>query len=133
MANVTQPISIPRSRGDAENLTAVATYFGLEPESAGMAKLTGMSQSSLGRIHRGAIQRPRPNASAHLSVLAAFVNEAAELLERVTGAPATRASMRDWLHSGWVRTSQARMRPIDALSDPQLAVEALDELRRAAE
>lgn len=129
------PISVPRQRRDADKARAIAAFFELEPDSAEMADLTGLSSSSLGRLRRGQVERPRPLSSAHLSVLAAFVDEAGEFLGRMTGAGASagEGSMRDWLHSGWVRTSRGRCRPIEALADKELAVEALNELRRAAE
>lgn len=129
------PISVPRQGRDAEKVRAIATFFELEPDSSEMAQLTGLSSSSLGRVRRGEVERSRPAASAHLSVLAAFVGEAGDFLVRMTGAPtsAGNGSMRDWLHSGWVRTSHGKKRPIEALADRALAVEALDELRRAAE
>jgi hypothetical protein len=129
------PISVPRQGRDAVKVRAIAAFFELEPDSAEMAQLTGLSPSSLGRVRRGDVERPRPAASAHLSVLAAFVDEAGDFLERMTGGstPADGRSMRDWLHGGWVRTSHGRKRPIEALADQALAVEALNELRRAAE
>jgi len=129
------PISVPRQGRDADKVRAIAAFFELEPDSAEMAQLTGLSSSSLGRLRRGQVERPRPVSSAHLSVLAAFVDEAGDFLDRMTGArtSASNGSMRDWLHSGWVRTSRGRCRPIEALADRELAVEALNELRRAAE
>lgn len=129
------PISVPRQGRDAEKIRAIAGFFDLEPDSIEMTRLTGLSSSSLGRVRRGEVERPRPTASAHLSVLAVFVDEAADFLKRMTGdaTPADAGSMRDWLHGGWVRTSHGRKRPIEALSDRDLAIEALNELRRAAE
>lgn len=129
------PISVPRQGRDAEKVRAISEFFELEPDSAEMVRLTGLSASSLGRLRRGQVERPRPQASAHLSVLAAFVDEASDFLDRMTGGhtPASGGSMRDWLHSGWVRTSQGRCRPIEALADRELAVDALNEMRRAAE
>lgn len=129
------PISIPRRGSDAENIQAIAGFFELEPDSSEMARLTGLSSSSLGRLRRGDVERPRPTARAHISVLAAFVDEAGDFLDRMTGnaRPASKGSLHDWLYSGWVRTSHGRKRPIEALSDRELAVEALNELRRAAE
>jgi hypothetical protein len=129
------PISVPRQGRDADKVRAIAAFFELEPDSAEMAELTGLSASSLGRLRRGQVERPRPQASAHIAVLAAFADEAAEFLDRMTGGdtPASAGSMRDWLHSGWVRTSRGRCRPIEALADRELAVEALNELRQAAE
>lgn len=129
------PISAPRQGRDGDKVRAIAAFFELEPDGGEMEQLTGLSSSSLGRLRRGQTERPHPPASAHLSVLAAFVDEAGDFLQRMTGAPtaAGAGSMRDWLHSGWVRTSRGRSRPIEALADHTLAVEALNELRRAAE
>lgn len=129
------PISIPRQAGDADKVRAIAAFFELDPDGSDMVRLTGLSSSSLGRLRRRESERPRPVARAHVSVLAAFVDEAGDFLGRMTGesTPAGGRSMRDWLYGGWVRTSHGRKRPIEALSDRELAVEALNELRRAAE
>lgn len=120
---------------DARNVRSVAAFFEIEPSSADMARLTGLSPSTLGRLSRGDVERPTAPATAHLSVLAAFVDEAGELLRRTVDATPSSGSgsMRDWLHGGWVRTSRGKRRPIEALADRLLAEEAIDEMRRAAE
>lgn len=120
---------------DAKSVRSIAAFFELEPSSADMARLTGLSPSTLDRLSRGDAERPTPPADAHLSVLAAFVDEAGELLRRTVEAtsPSGSGSMRDWLHGGWVRTSRGKRRPIEALADRVQAVEALDELRRATD
>lgn len=95
-----------------------------------MAKLTGAPTSVLGRIQKG---HESETYRAHMAVVAAFCRELREALVDITGRPEpTKGSMRSWLHAGKVQTTHNGVRtPMSALSRPEWAVEALDELRNA--
>lgn len=124
-----------RAVRDAESARAIASFLGLELDSTAIARLTGLSSSTLHRMSRGEdVPLPR-EASRHLLALSTFVDEAGDSLERMVGRPIAPggAAMRNWLTHGWVRTSRGRMRPIEALANHELAIEALHELRQAME
>jgi len=120
---------------ERQKLLAIAAFFELDPEGSEMARLTGVRGTTL----RSVLRQPRKQLPApahdHLDVLATFTDEAAGFLSRMTGwdYPAGSRSVRDWLTDGTIRTKRGRSRPIEALSNPPLAIAALEELRRASE
>ncbi len=119
---------------ERQKLQAIAAFLEFEPDSAEMARLTGMRPSSLRNLLGQPRRRLPEPVHDHLDVLASFTDEAAGFLSRMTGwdYPAGSRSMRDWLTDGTIRTKRGRARPIEALSNPSLAILALEELRRGS-
>lgn len=120
---------------ERQKLFAIAAFFELEPDGPEMAQLTGLRPTTLRSIATQPRKQLAEPAHDHLDVLASFTNEAAGFLSRMTGwdYPAGSRSVRDWLTDGTIRTRRGRARPIEALSNPSLAIDALNDLRRAAE
>lgn len=117
----------------AEDLADVSDYFGIAPCGADMIRLTGLSNASLSRLKNGVQGRLRPNAAAHIAVLGQFVREARAAIERhVPNLEFGPQNMRAWLHTGGILHNGQSLHPIDALSEPSIAVAALNQLREDA-
>jgi hypothetical protein len=132
VARLTMRLAVEPS--ERQKLLAIAAFFELDSEGPEMVRLTGLRVTTL----RSVLRQPRKQLCApahdHLDVLSSFTDEAAGFLSRMTGwdYPAGSRSVRDWLTDGTIRTKRGRSRPIEALSNPALAILALEDLRRAA-
>jgi hypothetical protein len=126
-------IDLPTStgKGPRQMLEDVAAFFSLPPNGEKMATLCRTSPSTLNRILTAKSDDIRMREEDHLAVLAAFVDALTKLYERAAnGREVDKLAVRTWLNAGRVMTSRGPMVPIRALSDPDLAIEALDEVRR---
>lgn len=122
------PSAAPTHR---DNLQAVAGFFGIPATGKTMQELTGISNSSLSRVAQGASDQPRE--WQHLAVLAEYVRELAFLMTQMSGRSSPVGNMATWLTTATLQTRSGRMYAKDVLADPDLARDALDALRLAAE
>lgn len=111
------------------DLALVAASLGLDPVGADMGRITGLSRAALSRANRGQSQT---RAWRHLASLTALVRELAALMEGTGGAGLLEPeATRRWLYAGQITLAGQIYRPIDVLSDEQLTVALLAELRQA--
>jgi len=116
-----------------DELHEIATFFDLKQNGAEMSRLTQAQPSSLSRALNPKV-KSRPRSAGHIGTLTAFVRTARAAIDEGTGHPPSPEGMRAWLYAGKVPTaSKGLISPIEALSDPALAKEALLELEKERE
>lgn len=131
MAVALQGVTAFRSSTLADDLRTISVFFGIEPTSHDMERLTKTGSSSLARALHGDAKGLRE--LRHVAVLAAFCRESEALLEELTSKPADSTSMRRWLYAGCVENSRGELiLPIEALSDREEARYLLESIRREA-
>lgn len=112
-----------------DDLKEISAFFGVEPTSRAMAKLVGSSPSSLSRA---ATEGQAIRTAGHIAVLASLAMECRQYFATTAGrGPVDKEAVARWLHSGRLWTSQGFQAPIDALSQPAVALAALNEVRTA--
>lgn len=117
-----------------DDLEAFAAYLGLRADFTGklMQQMAGLTSSQLFELRSGKIHETR-NA-AHSRVLGDLARALAEHRQLATGTAAHDLSTATWLTTGaLVRTSSGPKRPIEVFSEPDLALEALCEVRHIVE
>jgi hypothetical protein len=129
MSAVLESLEALREATDQTSLMRVARFFGIPPTGDVMQQLTGKGSSVLDRVKRGG-NLGSVDDRAHLEVLAAFVRDLESYLTHAMGPSSPNAAgMQRWLFGGEVEVGAETYRPIDALSDRNLAVRALNTLR----
>ncbi len=129
MSAVLDSIQRTRDATDQRSLLVVARFFGIAPTGEVMQRLTGKGSSVLDRVKNGGNLGSADDRS-HLQVLAAYVHELESYLTHTMGPSSPDArGMERWLAGGEVEVGARSFRPIDALSDRDLAVGALNTLR----
>ncbi len=129
MSAVIESIQVVQGATDQTSLLTVARFFRVPPTGEVMQKLTGKGSSVLERVKNGG-KLGSADDRAHLEVLAAFVRELGGYLARAMGPRDDSGfGMERWLAGGQVEVGARIYRPIDALSDRDLAVGALNTLR----
>lgn len=105
------------------------SYLGIDATSREAFRITGLTASSLSDALAG---KPVRDATRrrHIAVVASLIRDLAAARTAATGEPERPVPATSWLHSAVVVTSAGPRSPIEILSDPGLALEALDELRR---
>lgn len=113
----------------ADDLRAILSYLDIAQTSAEAQRITGLTTSALTDALSG---KPVRNVTRrwHIAVVASIVRDLAAARMFATGTPERAMPAAQWLHSAVVVTSVGPRAPIEILSDPALALEALDELRR---
>ena len=130
MEKTPQPVGVEQGSPqytEAEDLYNVASLFAVDVDSDQMQLLTGLDRKTISAIFDGSITiSDRRN---HTEVLGQFARTALELLRDLAGQESLDyRGLRRWLAEGQVRTSQGFKVPMDALSNPLLAREALAEV-----
>lgn len=129
MTAVLESIEATSRATDQTSLLSVARFFGVPPTGDVMQRLTGKGSSVLDRVKKGG-KLGSADDRAHLEVLAAFVRELESYLTHSMGSRSPVAhGMERWLAAGQVEVGARVLRPIEALSDRELAVGALNTLR----
>lgn len=129
MTAVLDSIQATKGATDQSALLSVARFFGVPPTGDVMQRLTGKGSSVLDRVKSGG-KLGSADDRAHLEILAAFVRELESYLTRAMGSRSPDAHGMDrWLVAGQVEVGARILRPIEALSDRDLAVGALNTLR----
>lgn len=129
MSTVLDSIRRTSEATDQRSLLAVARFFGIAPTGEVMQRLTGKGSSVLERVKNGGNLGSADDRS-HLQVLAAFVHELESYLTHSMSPSSPNAhGMERWLAGGEVEVGARSYRPIEALSDRDLAIGALNTLR----
>jgi hypothetical protein len=121
-----QPV---RFSSEAEDLQTILAYLAIRQSSAEAQRITGLSKSAISEILAG--RRRRETARrVHIAVVANVVRDLMSARKAATGSEARGKSAIGWLYASTVETSRGRRSALEVLSDPVLAIEALDQLRR---
>ena len=114
-----------------DDLQRISTFFGISKTSRTMHELIGSSPSSLSRAKSG--QTASLRAAKHIAVVAAFTIEIEKHLSipqgSVGSSPPDPANMHRWLLSGRMVVEGVRRTPMEVLSNYELAVAALKDVR----
>ena len=114
---------------EREDLRTTAEFLGIEPNGSRMIRLTGLRRAELTAILLGSPQESRRRA--HLGTLGSFSRISSEALQAMGGLDTMGKNGVAWLELSKTETSRGMMSPIEALSDDQLVLEALDQARNA--
>jgi hypothetical protein len=110
----------------AEDLRDIRDVFGLAPTSQVLSRITRTPIKTLARAASGATVRPR----RHVEVVAEFARDVRGMMFKDPAwTDVRRESMRNWLERGEVEMDGIIIRPIDVLSDEDLARRALGALQ----
>ena len=107
---------------EVEDLKTFVDFLGLEPSGEQMTKLTGLQPSVLKDVFEGRTQESERRT--HSAILGKFARTSSEAIAELVGKLTLGEAGIKWLENAQVRTSQGLMRPIEALSDSFLALEA---------
>lgn len=113
----------------ADDLRAILSYLDIAATSVDAQRITGLAPSAMSDALSGI---PVRNVARrrHIAVVASIVRDLAAARMFATGVPERAMPAAQWLHSAVVVTSVGRRAPIEIFSDADLALEALDALRR---
>lgn len=129
MSAILESVRATQEATDQTSLLTIARFFGVPPTGDVMQQLTGKGSSVLDRVKNGG-KFGSAEDRAHVEVLAAFVRELSGYLTRALGPSSPSAPGMDrWLAAGRVEVGARTFRPIEALSDRELAIGALNTLR----
>lgn len=113
----------------AADLRGILDYLELAPTSTEIQRITGLSAAQIEKALRGDIAGDAERRE-HIAIVASVVGDLAAVRVASTGSRSRGQPAADWLRGARVETSRGILSPLELLSDPLLAREALDLLRR---
>jgi hypothetical protein len=114
---------------EAEDLRTIIVFLGLGQSSPEAQQITGLAKSAISEVLGG--RRTRDTSRRrHIAIVAAIVRSLAEGRRAATGTDVRRKTAVGWLHTAAVATSHGTKTPIIVFADTDLAMEALNDLRR---
>jgi hypothetical protein len=122
-------ITVPVLTSESEDVRAILAYLGLPQSSVEASRITGLSKSAISDVLSGKRTRDT-HQRRHIAVVATVIQELAATRSAATGSADRGKSAIGWLHTAAVETSRGSVTPLEVLSDTDLALEALDGLRR---
>ncbi len=119
----------PSFTSETDDLQTILSYLGIQQSSTEAQRITGLSKSAISEVLSG--KRPRDtHRRRHIAIVASVIHELSSARSASTGSPERGKSAIGWLHAAAVHTSRGQVAPLEVLADTDLALEALDGLRR---